>query len=1129
MSERILRALMQMFAIIARVDGVTNSGRNIVQSFLKQQLNQELVDQYLAVFDEYLESHHQVSKKKDGSAKRTSLNSVKVLKICTEINKELEQPQKVIVLIRLLEFIYSSAEISEQELEFVSTVADTFNIPIEEFNNLKSFVEDKTENFADIKEFLVINNRTEHGAAHIKHFYCDQLGNDVEIWVTDISSVGMYVLKLYGTQELLLNGQNIFRDRIYIFTPGSSIRSTKVKPIYYSDIIGKFLADKSGAKISFEAKNLDYKFKSGKLGLRNINIVEDSGKLIGIMGGSGAGKSTLLNVLNGNETPSGGAVMINGINIHTEKHKIEGVIGHVTQDDLLIEELTVYQNLFFNAKLCFGNLDDKKISEMVMKVLSDLGLAETKDLKVGSPLEKTISGGQRKRLNIALELIREPSVLFVDEPTSGLSSRDSENIMDLLKELALKGKLVFVVIHQPSSDIYKMFDKMVILDVGGYPIYYGNPVDAVIYFKRLVHHVNSEESECLACGNVNPEQIFNIIETKVVDEYGNPTLNRKHSPAEWNSHYSEQIENKIEKGEHFTEVPESTFKVPNKLKQLMIFIKRDVLSKLTNTQYVLINFLEAPVLAFILAFLVRYYNSDVDTSKGYVFRENENLPAYLFMAVVVALFIGLTVAAEEIIKDRKIRKREKFLNLSKTSYLASKVIIMFVMSALQTATFIIVGNLVLGIKGMWIDYWLVLFSVSCFANMLGLNVSSAFNSAVTIYILIPFLIIPQLLLSGVLVKFDKLNPALAKQGGVPFSGEIMVSRWAFEALAVNQFKNNEYERLFYKFEKKFVQAGRKNSYWMDKINTKISKVLSELENPASKTDLKNDVELLYNEIEREGDLHSKTHPSLKFSGLKDLKVDANGRVNPAVIASLKNWLNNDLKQFYINEDKRNREEKNDLIVSINHIEKLEAKLNKLLGKEDWLKLRGAIDDAPSMDKVAPDKIVGGAKVNEDVKRLLPEYAEEKLRLEKILAKKEGQDIKKKSALLFGKKEWLQLRSRLDKYDSLKLQNLEDDYENTALCDLVKNNNDLGEKFLEKDGKMIQRIDPIFLNPDNNFGRGHFFAPQKKFFGSYYQTFLFNLFVIWSMSIVLGITLYFDVFKKILDFFGNLPDLFKKKA
>ena len=165
----------------------------------------------------------------------------------------------------------------------------------------------------------------------------------------------------------------------------------------------------------------------------------------------------MLHVLNGTETPSKGQVLINGIDIHKEPHRIEGVIGFVPQDDLIIEDLTVYQNLYFAAKLCFNDKTEAEIDALVLKVLEDLGLTETKDLKVGSPLRKTISGGQRKRLNIGLELLREPSVLFCDEPTSGLSSRDSENIIDLLKELSLKGKLVFTVIHQPSSDIFKKF------------------------------------------------------------------------------------------------------------------------------------------------------------------------------------------------------------------------------------------------------------------------------------------------------------------------------------------------------------------------------------------------------------------------------------------------------------------------------------------------------------------------------------------------------------------------------------------------------------------------------------------------------------------------------------------------
>ncbi len=1017
MSERILKALMQLFAIIAKVDGITNDGRAIVQSFLKQQLNQELVDQYLKIFDEFLEAHHQASKRKDGSAKRTSLNSVKILKICTQINSELTQKQKVVVLVRLIEFINASFEISAQELEFVSTVAETFNIDEQEFARCMGFVTAKIDVVPDSSKILVINNtKTSPYANNTKYIYSENISGQVRILY--IPSVNMYALRYYGETELLLNGQIINNDKLYILTEGSSIRSSKVSPIYYSDIISAFLSDTSKEKISFIANNVEFKFKGGKIGLRNINIFEESGKLIGIMGGSGAGKSTLLNVLNSNETPSGGEILINGINIHTEAGKIEGVIGHVSQDDLLIEELTVFQNLFYNAKLCFGNLDDKTISQMVLDLLSSLGLYETRDLKVGSPLEKTISGGQRKRLNIALELIREPSVLFVDEPTSGLSSRDSENIMDLLKELALKGKLVFVVIHQPSSDIFKMFDKLMILDVGGYPIYYGNPVDAVIYFKTVINHVNSNESECFECGNVNPEQIFNIIESKVLDEYGNLTHNRKISPTEWYDYYRERIEKKVEIPETHTKIPESTFKRPSKWSQFKVFITRDVKSKLTNKQYLAINLLESPLLAFILSYLVRFYNTDISNKIGYIFRENENMPAYLFMSVVVSLFIGLTVSAEEIIRDRKILKRESFLNLSRASYLYSKISVMFVLSAIQTITFVLIGNWVLGIKGMNVDYFLILFSTSCFANMLGLNISASFNSAVTIYILIPFLIIPQLLLSGVIVKFDKLNPTITSQKTVPFTGEIMTSRWAFEALAIRQYKRNNYERPLYKFDKDMSIADFKKNYWIPKLRAKIDRCETNYQLASATEETKADLLVLESELAKENKL-------TKTVALPDVKITID-KFNSEVAGKLREYLNK-LNSFYIKQYNN-----------------------------------------ASMQK---DKKIGARnKTEKDREVFLTE---------------------------------------------------KNNYENESLSDLVRNANEL-DKILEKDGEFIQRADPVFLDPvGSNIGRAHFFAPRKLFFGKYIDTYVFNMCVIWLMSLTLAITLYYDVLRKIISFLEEL--------
>ena len=153
---------------------------------------------------------------------------------------------------------------------------------------------------------------------------------------------------------------------------------------------------------------------------------------------------------------------------------------------------------------------------------------------------------------------------------------------------------------------------------------------------------------------------------------------------------------------------------------------------------------------------------------SYTLYDNSNLPIYIFMSVIVAIFMGLTVSAEEIIKDRKILKREAFLNLSWNSYLMSKVFVQFVISAIQAFTFVLVGNGITGIKGMMFEYWLVLFTCWAGANMFGLLISDSFKAVVTIYILIPFLVIPQIILSGVIVKFEKLNPNISSPSGNSF-------------------------------------------------------------------------------------------------------------------------------------------------------------------------------------------------------------------------------------------------------------------------------------------------------------------------------------------------------------------------
>jgi hypothetical protein len=288
-----------------------------------------------------------------------------------------------------------------------------------------------------------------------------------------------------------------------------------------------------------------------------------------------------------------------------------------------------------------------------------------------------------------------------------------------------------------------------------------------------------------------------------------------------------------------------------------------VLAKLANQQYMLINFLLSPVLALFMAYFIKYYDTIGIEKPVYTFYNNYNVPVYFFMSVVVALFVGLIVSAEEIFRDRKILKREKYLHLSKSSYLVSKVIVLFGLSAIQTFTFIVVGNLIIEIPLTEMRYWVILFSCSCFANMLGLNISSAFDSAVTIYILIPILIIPQLILSGVVISFDKFNPKVGTPKGIPVLGEVMASRWAFEALMVTQFKDNPYEKQFYELDKKQAIAEYKKVYYIPTLESKVTYCLNNRNHWRDQNDTKiaNALAILQHEINHE----------LKITGTDDFK------------------------------------------------------------------------------------------------------------------------------------------------------------------------------------------------------------------------------------------------------------------
>lgn len=1022
MSEELLKAIIQLFAIVAR-ERITDAERMNVKEFLSLHLNRDATAYYLKLFDEFVQdqgvARAQDLENLDADTQQFVDDWAKIMQIIKQVNQALTMQQKMVMVVKIIELVHSERDLSDRQGNLIFYIGQALKIPKADMQALKSFVTGQDIDELASKNVLIVDEGSDDKPYPGPRIVEKNLTGLIAI--LRLPDAETYFIKYLGITTLYLNNQLLKSRRVDIFPTGSTIRGEKIATIYYSDVVGKFLTGESRDHITFTAEHLFYHFRSGRAGLQNVNIAEQGGKLIGLMGASGSGKSTLLSVLNGSEKPSSGRVLINGIDIHQEPEKVRGVIGYIPQDDLLIEDLTVFENLYYAARLCFRNYTAEETITLAEQTLLSLGLTEIRDLKVGTPLQKTISGGQRKRLNIGLELLREPAILFVDEPTSGLSSRDSENIMDLLKELSLRGKMVFVVIHQPSSDIFKMFDTLIIMDSGGFQIYYGNPVEAVVYFRDVIHAANKNQGACPECGNINPEQIFTIIETKIVNEYGRHTNTRKISPGQWYQYFKQRI--RIPRIEHVREPLSVTQQIPNWFQQLKVFITRDVLAKLANRQYLFINVLEAPVLAFFIAFMVKYYDV-LGGEKKYSFYDNHNIPVYFFMSVVVALFFGLTMSAEEIFRDRKILKRERFLHLSRSSYLTSKVIVMFLISAMQTILFLLVGNYILEIPLTELRYWIILFSCTCFANMLGLNISASFDSAVTIYILIPVLIIPQLLLSGVVISFDKFNPSVGKPVGIPVAGEMMASRWAFEAYMVTQFKDNPFERQFYGYDKTIAQADYKRIYYIPTLESKLAWCLNNrsLWRDSSDERIRSAFHLLQSEIRQE----------LKVVGedkLPEVERLAVGRFDSTVYERTSNFLAT-LRQFYINKAARATHEKEETI-------------------------------------------------------------------RRMTATPEG---------------------------LAHFQAMRDQYVNEAVSNAVKNVS-TKDRIVEYEGKLIQKIFPIYMDEHRPLHLVDFSAnlyqPTKHFAGYHFDTLYFNICVIWFMTFVLFVTLYFDVLRKFIQFLeGN---------
>ena len=642
--------------------------------------------------------------------------------------------------------------------------------------------------------------------------------------------------QLLGTLEVLqadrpvMVGENIVRGTAQL-VDGDIIRidAGQVLRCNFSE---RIIEEERNIIRRLEVQDLSLRFRTGEVALDGISFPVNRGEIVCVMGASGCGKSTLLKTICGQIEPTSGSVLLNGQSLYNQVEDLREYVAYIPQDDAFDEHLTILENLDYAAAIRSPHLSTKDRLRRVDGKLIELGLSERRDSLVGSSVKKYLSGGERKRLNIGLDMISSADVFLFDEPTSGLSSKDSEHVIEIIRGLS-HNKIVLVTIHTPTSKIFQMFSKAVLLDKGGRLVFFGTPQEMLQYFASAEHqqHFGTELGGCPSCGTTRPEFIFDVLETPLRDLSGDVIYeenargqliaSRRYSPDYWRDKY--ESFRLIQEMRQVSVVQPGTTALPipsakrqpvrwrDEWVKFRTIFKRAFVSKLRNRTNLWTTIFEAPLLSALIGFVLRYAEN-----RNYDFEHAFHIPTYLFLSLVVAMFLGLTNSADDIIRDRTILQRERNLNIHLPYYVVSKFITLSLFAVIQSALFIAIGNTILEIRGMFWPYLWFIGATAVSGVAGGLLISAVVDDAKTAANIVPLVLIPQIILGGALIKYEEMNRNLdfiyaltrdrmaqkavtsGKVKGqnveVPLICELIPMRWSYEALVDAQAKLNPFTR-----------------------------------------------------------------------------------------------------------------------------------------------------------------------------------------------------------------------------------------------------------------------------------------------------------------------------------------------
>jgi ABC-type multidrug transport system ATPase subunit len=561
---------------------------------------------------------------------------------------------------------------------------------------------------------------------------------------------------------------------------------------------------------SLGVEGLVHDFGKDSRALDQINFSVQRGEMLCIIGPSGSGKSTLLAALSGQRKPTRGKVKLNGLSLYDHRESLVPFVAHMPQEEALNPQLTVREHLRHALMIRRPGLAIAEQGRRVDSILAELGLQGIAHRRVGSPGEKTISGGERSRLNLGLDLGSRAELFLFDEPISGLSSKDSEHVAETLRALA-REKIVIASLHRPGASVLRLFDKVLLLDNGGKIAFFGTPSQMVAYFRDACEEHGVSHPSMVAKTPLGADFVFDILETPLsaIGDIGNTGVARRFSPNFWQERFeSFSLLTSLQRdtapptktGEFSSHKRLPVPPTPQRrwhsgIRVFGTHFQRSFLSKLRNRGTFYSTFLEAPILAALIAITLRS-----SPSGPYQYSTALHIPAYLFLSVTVAMFLGLTNSATEILRDRPVLRRERNCHPGGLSYVASKFLALGIVAAVQCFFYLVVGNHFLEIEGVLLYHWIWMTFTALTGTGMALLVSSLVRSERAALTAVPLLLVPQMLLAGALVPFKEMNRGLfdevkveREHGGVPVPAKIMPLRYAFEGMLIGQATRNPFE------------------------------------------------------------------------------------------------------------------------------------------------------------------------------------------------------------------------------------------------------------------------------------------------------------------------------------------------